>query len=160
LLEIETEDVLWFADHFLAEMAAILRLLGDELANTRPRLAGANSPFAIVTHCLGVMEFWAGAMIAGRSIGRDREAEFTATGAVDKLVDRVAAARCQLAADLDRLESLAPPRRPGQPRDAGLPFATTQGGAVLHVLEELGQHLGQLQLTRDLLVAEDEAGSA
>jgi hypothetical protein len=99
------------------------------------------------------MEFWAGAMIADRPIVRDRDAEFTATGAVDDLVARVALARCRFATDLDLLEPLAPPRRPAAPRDAGLPLATTQGGVIVHVLEELFQHLGQLELTRDVLSA-------
>ena len=80
MLEVRTEDVLWYADHSLDEMVAILRQLGDETANRRPRLPGANSPFAIVTHCLGVMEFWAGAVIADRPIVRDRDAEFSRDG--------------------------------------------------------------------------------
>ncbi|MFZ0059422.1 MAG: DinB family protein [Acidimicrobiales bacterium] len=159
MLEVRTEDVLWYADHSLDEMVAILRQLGDETANRRPRLPGANSPFAIVTHCLGVMEFWAGAVIADRPIVRDRDAEFSATGAVEELVTRTAAARRQLAVDLESLAPLAPPRRPGPARDAHLPFARTQGGVVLHILEELMQHLGQLELTRDLLDAERTAPS-
>ncbi|MGD0742163.1 MAG: DinB family protein [Acidimicrobiales bacterium] len=160
MLEVRTDDVLWYVDHSLDEMAAILRRLGDGLANRRPGLAGANSPFAIVTHCLGVMEFWAGEMIAGRTVARDRAAEFTATGAVEDLVGAIAAARRRLGEDLRSLESLAPPRRPAQDGDAGLPFASTQGGVVLHVLEELMQHLGQLEVTRDLLVARPPGPSA
>jgi hypothetical protein len=152
MLEVTVEDVVWYVGHWLDEMVAILRRLGDAPANQRPPLPGANSPFAIVTHCLGVMEFWAGGMIAGRAIERHRDAEFTATGAVEELVTRVAQARLRLAADLARLEALAPPRHPSPARDAGLPFATTQGGVVLHILEELAQHLGQLELTRDVLV--------
>ncbi|MGD0345048.1 MAG: DinB family protein [Acidimicrobiales bacterium] len=153
MLEVETTDVLWYVDHVLDAMAAILARLGDRLANEKPDLPGANSPFAIVTHCLGVMEFWAGVMIADRPIVRDRDAEFTATGAVDDLIARVALSRHRFAADLDELEPLASPRRPAAPRDAGLPLATTQGGVVLHVLEELFQHLGHLELTRDVLLA-------
>jgi hypothetical protein len=152
MLEVKVEDVGWYVGHSLDEMVAILRRLGDGMANQRPPLPGANSPFAIVTHCLGVMEFWAGEMIAGRAIQRDRVAEFTATGAVEELVTRVAQARLRLTADLVSLDPLAPPRHPPQPRDAGLPFATTQGGVVLHILDELAQHLGHLELTRDLLV--------
>ena len=70
------------------------RPLGDGPANRRPHLPGANSPFTIVTHCLGVMEFWAGAMIAGRPIVRNRDAEFTATGAVEELVTACSAGAC------------------------------------------------------------------
>jgi hypothetical protein len=153
MLEVQTADVLWYVDHVLCAMTSILTRLGDRLANERPDLPGANSPFALVTHCLGVMEFWAGAMIADRPIVRDRDAEFTATGAVDDLVARVALARRRFAADLDLLEPLAPPCRPAAPRDAGLPLATTQGGVIVHVLEELFQHLGHLELTRDVLLA-------
>jgi len=34
----------------------------------------------------------------------------------------------------------------------------SQGHALLHVLEELYQHLGQAELTRDLLLAHDSLG--
>jgi len=36
---------------------------------------------------------------------------------------------------------------------ADLPLATTQGGVLLHIYEELSQHLGQLELTRDIVTA-------
>ena len=62
------EHVMWFVDDALDQMAVILRDLGDELANRRPALEGANSPYAILTHCLGVMEFWGGTTIVGRPI--------------------------------------------------------------------------------------------
>ena len=76
MISVSTSDFLWFVDHALDEMVGILRGLGDDLANRRPDLDGANSPYAILTHCLGVMEYWGGWMIAGREIERDRDAEF------------------------------------------------------------------------------------
>jgi len=153
VLENETEDVLWYVDHALEEMVAIVRGLGNELANDKPALPGANSPFAIVTHCLGVMEGWAGETIGGRAVTRDRDAEFAASGSVDALVAQVAAARARFVADLDSLDARAPLR--GAPRTglSAYPYGRTQGGVVLHVFEELYQHLGQLEITRDLLVA-------
>ena len=70
-------------------MAKIALGLGDELANSRPDFPGANSPYVILNHCLGVMETWGGRVIAGREIHRDRDAELVATGLVRNLVERV-----------------------------------------------------------------------
>jgi hypothetical protein len=69
-------------------MVSILEDLGDDRASRRPQLPGANTPYGIVTHCLGVLEFWVGRMVVGRETERDREAEFKATGAVNDLVAR------------------------------------------------------------------------
>jgi hypothetical protein len=153
VLVVSTSDFLWFVDQALDEMVRILRELGDDAACTRPDLPGANSPFAILTHCLGVMEYWGGALVAGRQIERDRDAEFHAEGAVAELIDRTAQARRQLEADISIAESSAPPRCTPLPEDADLPFGKTQGAVLLHIYEELAQHLGQLQLTRDVLLA-------
>jgi hypothetical protein len=143
------EHVMWFVDNALDQMAVILRDLGDGPANQRPALEGANSPFAILTHCLGVMEFWGGFTVAERAIERDRAAEFVATGTVSDLLTRASAARRQLEADLEGLESSATPFG----RQGEVPYDTAKGTVVLHILEELYQHLGQMELTRDLLMA-------
>jgi uncharacterized protein YceH (UPF0502 family) len=154
---VSRDDFLWFVDQSLDQMVAILRQLGDDRVNRRPDLPGANSPYAIVTHCLGVTDWWAGHVAAGRSVARDRDAEFRAAGRVDDLVERLAAVRGQLEVDVGGVDALAAPRgRWILPEDAALPFGRTQGGALLHVYEELQQHLGQLELTRDLLLAEGE----
>jgi hypothetical protein len=147
------EEYLWYVDFALDQMTAILVGLGDELASTRPDLLGANSPYAIVTHCCGVMEWWGGEMVAGRAVQRDRAAEFVATGAVSHLLDRVQAAKSRLRADLAGVEWDAPPRGAVDPDDADLPLGQTQSGVLLHIYEELSQHLGQLELTRDVLRA-------
>ncbi len=73
-------DYLWFVDLALREMARIVGELGDELANRRPPFRGGNSPFVILTHCLGVLEYWGGATVAQRPVQRDRAAEFTRAG--------------------------------------------------------------------------------
>jgi hypothetical protein len=151
MLSLSTPDFLWFVDQALGEMSRIVDGLGDELANRRPDVPGDNSPYAIVTHCLGVMEFWGGSMIAGRSIDRDRPAEFVATGPVAGLHDRVTEARRQLERDLSDLDALAPPR--GVIEDEDDPVSQTQGSVALHMYEELVQHLGQMELSRDVIVA-------
>jgi hypothetical protein len=151
-LVVRADDYLWFADLALSEMARIVEALGDTSANEAPPLPGANSPFAILTHCLGVLEYWGGATVAGRSIQRDREAEFRARGDVAGLLARTEAARRRLHEDVGALDPLAEPhvvRRPDDPA----PYSETQGAVLLHMVEELFQHLGQMEITRDMLQA-------
>src|ERR1035438_4716631 len=99
-LAVSEDDYLWYGDLVLDEMVAIVNGLGDSTAHRRPDLAGANSPYAILTHCLGLLEFWCGLMVAERAVARDREAEFQTQGAVADLAVRAATARRQLATDL------------------------------------------------------------
>jgi len=148
---ITDEEYIYFVDRALDGMAAILRELGDELANIRPELPDANSPYALVTHCLGVTEYWAGHLVAGRAVERDRAAEFTASGPVPELVARIEVAKRQLRDDLAAADSGAPLR--AEPPKAYLATKPklSQGGALLHVYEELAQHHGQLEVIRDLV---------
>ncbi len=153
MIVVSTRDFLWFIDQALDEMVMIVRQLGDDIANRRPDLEGANSPYAILTHCLGVMEYWGGHMVAGRTSDRDRDAEFRAEGPVDGLILRAAAARRQLEADMNAAEPTETPRNPPSPDVAELPYGKTQGAVLLHVFEELTQHLGQMEITRDVLLS-------
>jgi hypothetical protein len=150
-------DLVAFIDQALDALGAVVEGLGDELVNRRPDLPGANSPFALATHCAGVMEFWAGHVIAGRTVERDRDAEFEAAGPAADAVAALERARRQLHIDLAGFASAQAPRRPLPPVDAALPLGRSQGGALLHVYEELAQHLGQLEVTRDILRAGAEA---
>lgn len=149
---ISIEDFLYYVDDALGAMVRIVSELGDDLANRRPDMPGANSPFAILTHCLGVMEYWGGEIVAGRSIVRDRPAEFRATGRVAELTEHTERARRQLRADIAALDPFGPPRGVPHGMDSTLPLARTQGGALLHIYEELAQHHGQMEITRDVLV--------
>ncbi|GHF88655.1 hypothetical protein FHX82_001200 [Amycolatopsis bartoniae] len=148
---ISADDYLYYAEKALDSMAAVLEDLGDELANRRPDLPGANSPYAIVTHCLGVVEWWAGRLVSGRPVERDREAEFSATGAVTDLVARVEQVKQQFRADVVAADPRAPLREAPVDRHRDKPAGRSAGGAFQHVYEELAQHLGHLELTRDVL---------
>ncbi|AKU17454.1 DUF664 domain-containing protein [Luteipulveratus mongoliensis] len=147
------DDVLVHVDRALSGMRTTLESLGDDLANRRPDLEGANSAYVIVTHCLGVMEFWAGQVIAARAIDRDRAAEFVATGTVDDLVTRMSLQRKHFEQDLEAFDGAAPPPGPLDDRDReDMPqFTRTQGGVLMHIYEELAQHRGHLDVTADLV---------
>lgn len=147
-----TQATLTITSASLSSMTEILRGLGDELANTRPNLPGANSPYAIVYHCVAVIEHWAGSVIAGLKISRDRAAEFTAEGRVDDLITRVDDVRARLPewVDIALREGIRDRAAIGSTRPEAL--AATPEWVLTHVVRELAQHLGQLELTRDVLL--------
>jgi hypothetical protein len=146
-------DYLWFVDRALDALVDIVVDLGDDLANRRPDLPGANSAYVILTHCLGVMEFWGGGTVAEREFSRDRSAEFVASGGVEELAERARAARRRLGQDIAGHDSMAPQAYVHPDPEDPVPYDVVKGAVLVHILEELYQHLGQLELTRDLLVA-------
>jgi hypothetical protein len=143
------DELLRFCDEALVAMRDIVVDLGDELANRRPDLPGANSPVQILTHCLGVTAWWAGAVNLGRPVDRDRDAEFEAVCRVGDLAIDVEAARRQFHDDVAAADPGAAPAGPEDRNEYA-----TQGAVLLHVYEELAQHRGQLELTRDVVRAE------
>jgi Protein of unknown function (DUF664) len=146
-------DYLWFVDLALGEMASIVETLGDDKANRRPPFRDANSPYAILTHCLGVMEYWGGATVAERAVRRDRAAEFTAQGDVAGLLRRTEQARRRLREDLVDFDGAAPPANVRRDPSNVVPYSEAKGAVLLHIVEELFQHLGQMEITRDAIVA-------
>ncbi|GIJ50211.1 hypothetical protein Val02_70970 [Virgisporangium aliadipatigenens] len=146
------DDYLYFADRALDGMTGIVAALGDERANRKP---GANSPYALLTHCLGVVEAWAGGLVAGRPVDRDRAAEFTATGPIEPLLERARKVRAAFHADVHAARPEAPlNRRPPADFD-GPDRELSQGAALLHVYEELAQHHGQMEILRDQILASE-----
>ncbi|MFB4284058.1 MULTISPECIES: mycothiol transferase [unclassified Nonomuraea] len=155
---ITEDDYLYYVDRALNGMAGIVAGLGDQLANARPPFPGANSPYALLAHCLGVVSYWAGQLVAGREVTRDRDAEFAGAGPVGPLLDEVATVRGRLADDVRaavpgaRLRDAPPAAFLGPDREL------TQGSALLHVYEELAQHHGQMEILRDAILAGRPAG--
>jgi hypothetical protein len=140
-------------DNALDGMIEIVTTLGDDLANRRPAIEGTNSPYVLLTHCLGVMEYWGGHVVAGRVIERDRDAEFTAAGSVEPLVAHARAVREQFGRDLETLDAGAPPRGEIRADFDFEPVYATQGGVLIHLYEEFAQHRGQMESVRDVLLA-------
>lgn len=151
---ITREQYVYFAGRALDGMIDIITGLGAELANRKPALDGANSPYGLLTHCLGVVSYWVGGLVAGRTVDRDRDSEFVATGPLDVLVKRARAVSAQLAADVAGADPRAPLRGTPSPDFTGPDLELDQGGVLLHVYEELAQHHGQMEILRDALHAE------
>ncbi|MGW0523825.1 hypothetical protein ACWDY5_41235, partial [Crossiella sp. NPDC003009] len=58
----------------------------------------------------------------------------------------------RFAADVAAAEPSAPVRREPPPHWRNFPGGISQGAALQHVYEELAQHHGQLEVTRDALL--------
>lgn len=149
------EDYLYYTDRALSGMVQIVVELGDDRANTQA-YPGANSPYALLHHCLGVIEAWVGGFVSGRAVERDRESEFTARGPVDDLVARASAVGRQMHRDVANASPAAPLLRQPPASFLGPPRELTQGAALQHVFEELAQHHGQMESLRDVLVMASE----
>jgi Protein of unknown function (DUF664) len=91
--------------------------------------------------------------VAERDFTRDRSSEFMAGGGVEELAERAGAARRRLAEDIAGHDPEAAPANVRPDPDDPVPYDLRKGAVLVHILEELYQHLGQMELTRDLLVA-------
>lgn len=145
-------DLVRFCERTIdAMIGAIGRLDDTTVGEVPPGLPGANSPYALVTHALGALEWWTGHMVCGHPSARDRAGEFAASGTVAELVDAARAARARIRAlepELAAATAIA-----GTPRTTvPLVGPWTVDACLLHAYEELAQHLGHLEITVDLLV--------
>ncbi|HET6815927.1 MAG TPA: DUF664 domain-containing protein [Mycobacteriales bacterium] len=150
--DVVAQEWWWFlVDRHLDQMLTIASALGDDRVNALPTLPGANSAYQIVFHCCGMLEWWTREVVLGIDVGRDRDSEFTSTGTVPQLTTRVDAVRRQLKADLADIDLDGELRGEPSGQYVGTPIGRSPRGVLLHVLEELAQHHGHLELTRDLL---------
>jgi Protein of unknown function (DUF664) len=132
------------------QMLAVADRLGDEHVNERPHGPATNAVAAIVVHCCGVSEWWLGHVGLGRESQRDREAEFSRTATLGELHDLVAATVRQVDADISTLETGA--TSPYADDRVFIDVDQSDASLVLHVTEELFQHLGHCELTADALL--------
>jgi hypothetical protein len=154
-VELERGTAELYMRHAYAQMLTVADRLGDQRVNDRPTAPGDNAVAGLIVHCCGVTEFWIGHVALGRPSYRDRESEFTTTATVAELHAMVDATLAQVSADLAAMDAGAPQAdRTGRQflEIGGEGVALTDGAIVLHVLEELYQHLGHMEVTADALM--------
>jgi uncharacterized damage-inducible protein DinB len=130
-------------------LLAVAEGLGDDRANERPLGPTTNSVAALAVHCCGVAEYWLGHVGLGRASDRDRDWEFISTATIDELRARIERTLAQAWADLEALAA-------GEGSSVNADERThlvdrTDAGLVLHVIEEVFQHLGHAELAADAL---------
>ncbi len=155
MVELGENDVVAFIELALDRMMAKASALGPQVSD-RPHLEGSNSVFSLVVHCVGVADWWLDHVIMGRPSARDRDAEFLASGGLADLESLVAEFVSRLP-DLAAEAALEPQPRSTYLEPATAPIRTwpwTTASIILHVIEELFQHAGHVDVTADLLALE------
>jgi uncharacterized damage-inducible protein DinB len=141
----EASHFAFFFERTILDIIAQISDISDADLNRSLELPEGNTLFIITTHLLGSADYWVMGMAGGQSIQRDRRAEFQASGTRAELVERCHRWLTTMQDVLDtlpdeQLDQLAPGEEPLTVRDG-----------LLHALQHCSLHLGQIQLTRQLL---------
>jgi len=131
--------------------------LNAEQLNWKPPVEESNSIYVIATHTLGNMRGWVLGICCGQPIDRDRAAEFASSGAdAAPLIERARTLRREIEAAFATLpvESLDELREARQNLwGAGTTRPVTGREAILHALEHAANHVGHIEITRDLALS-------
>lgn len=148
-MELTTTTAVTYLRHAFTQLLGVADRLGEPAINTRPLGPGTTAVAALIVHCCGVTEFWLGHVALGEPSHRDRAAEFSRTATLAELHVLVEATLDRAADHVARLDA-------GEGTDEGgrqflLGADTSDASVVLHVVEELYQHLGHAELAADVL---------
>jgi Protein of unknown function (DUF664) len=172
-MELDRATAELYIRHAFTQMLSVADRLGDGLVNERPLgaaeaaalpTAGAgararesdqwpqtNAVAALIVHCSGVTEFWIGHVALGRPTRRNRESEFSTTATLAELRTIVDSTLSRVHEDLDAIDAgKTHPDKTG--RQFLLSGDESDGAIMLHVLEELYQHLGHMEIAADALM--------
>jgi hypothetical protein len=152
-MNLDPDLVVAYLDHAFMQMLTVADRLGDERVNERPLGPTTNAVAPLIVHCCGVTEFWLGHVTLGRPSTRDRAREFETTATVAELRALVDATATRARADLAAIgKGEAGPPHPARSELIGGSEEEASATAALHVLEELYQHLGHMELAADALL--------
>ena len=150
----ETEGYLSTLTDLREQVKKGLEGLPNEALDWRPTKGqgdlATNSMVSIVTHLAGSETFWMKEVIGGRPIHRDREAEFVARGVSASELQAKLDAAAKVAVEILSSLTAAQLNESRKFRDR----MVTVRWAILHVLEHTATHLGHIQLTRQLWMAQ------
>lgn len=139
----------------IVDIYAALDGLSEQQLNQRPDVPGANSGYVIATHVLGNVRAWTLGIACGQPLSRDRPAEFASSGtyeALGKAASALSGDISEALAELDpsTLDDRFVPRQ--ELWGEGEPNEISRREALAHVLEHASMHLGQIHVTRDLVL--------
>lgn len=156
------------ASHFASVLEYIggdvlqqLRAVPEALLNQPLTLPETNTLFALATHLVGAGEFWVLVQVGGRTIARDRAAEFHATGTLPELIARYERWIADVHEVLDSLPDEAMERVVQSAFTAWfkhLANLPTVRDCLLHAVEHSALHQGHIQLTCQLLRRTEAGG--
>ncbi len=143
-----SEETTWFLTSAYSRILERARTLGDQVdAMYEP---SRNSVYGLATHCVELSRWWLQHVCLGEPTERDRAAEFIATGSVAELESLIETW-------LDEIPSVVEQvllrDQPAIETDRNLPWPFTIDGVILHVLEEVYQHAGHIDVIADSIAA-------
>ena len=142
----EVQDFVDRIDDLRRQVKETIQGLDEQGLNWTPLAQDTNSVAVLMTHIAWTERFWTRQVIAGRDIGRNRDAEFIARAAspaeLEELLDQ-AGQDTREALDPLTLEQLREQR-------TAIGRTFTVQGCLLYLLEHLACHLGHMQLTRQM----------
>ncbi len=134
----------------LNRLIATLDDLDEEALNWRPPAPQANSLYALAIHTFGTVEENVVEILGGQPVHRQRETEFHAAGSSSAVIQqRWETLRPALTEVLTSLTSVDLERSYSHPRRGEI----TGLEVLIVVARHSAEHLGQAELTRDLLRA-------
>ncbi|MFN8473479.1 MAG: DUF664 domain-containing protein [Anaerolineae bacterium] len=134
------------SNSILAELEAV----APEALNWCPPFPDSNSMYVLAIHTAAAAEWWIVSCAASQPVQRDRSAEFQSQGDLASVkawyADKLAAVRQAAAtvsdADLSVMRSYT--------RLTGRSETNTVAYCFLHAIEHAAEHLGHIQITRQL----------
>jgi hypothetical protein len=151
-LTISTETLERYLRFPLQQMAVQAGRLDDEQVNQRPAGESTNSVAVLITHTCAVVDFWLGHVGRGLPSERDRDSEFDTHATVAQLQELVAATINRLKEHAEAFASGATVMT-SEIREFLPEGDTTDGSLYLHVVEEVFQHLGHIDLSIDAILS-------
>ncbi len=149
----ETETYLAFLNELRKQVNDLLEKFPDEALDWRPIQGegemATNSAAVMAAHLAGSENFFLHELIAGQSVHRDRDAEFSASGmSKGELKRRLEAGAATAQKVLSPLSS-AQLDEPRKWRDRTVPLRQL----ILTLISHFASHLGHMQLTYQLWLA-------
>ncbi len=152
----EIQDDLRELDDLRNQVKGLLEGLPQEALDWRPiggegELA-TNSLAVIVTHLAGSETFWSSEMIGGKEINRDRDSEFktkaTSVSELKRRIDKSGRLAHEILSSLT--EKQLEEKRTWRQRSINVRCC------ILHLITHFAQHIGHMQLTRQLWLAKNK----
>lgn len=145
-MELSSTTAESYVRHALVQMLEVADRVGEPRINQRPLGPQTNSIAALIVHSCGAAEFWLGHVALGLRSDRDRDSEFSQTSTVADLHHLVDESISRIHDHLGRLDA-------GEGIEGGRQrlLDTSDASLVMHVLGELFQHLGHIELAADAL---------
>ena len=150
----EASHVASLLEYIAHDVLEQLRSVPEPLLNQPLSLPETNTLFALATHLVGAGEQWVLMWAGGRTIARDRAAEFHATGTLAELEARYQRWIADVHEMLDTMPDAELEREVQQARTGWFQHLSgppTVHHCLLHAVEHSALHQGHIQLTCQLL---------